>query len=164
MHANSGYRGEATALSRRFAGVFDGYEAVVSPSSSCVGMVRHVYPELAREAGDKTLARALDDLVPRIFELSELLVNRLGVTDVGASLRRRVTYHATCHSLRVARVGEAPFRLLEAVQGLEHVPLPGATEMLRVRWHLRDWARLRRRSRKPAWIAGLCGVSGGGGI
>jgi L-lactate dehydrogenase complex protein LldE len=128
MHANSGYRDEATVLARRFVRVFDQYEAVVSPSSSCVGMVRHMYPELAREAGDARLERALGELTPRVFELSELLVHTLGVTDVGASLRERVTYHATCHSLRVTRVGDAPLRLLGAVEGLELVPLPGATE------------------------------------
>jgi L-lactate dehydrogenase complex protein LldE len=128
LHANSGYRVEATALARRFGRVFDGFEAVVAPSSSCVGMVREVYPELAREAGDAELGRALTALAARVFELSELLVNVLGVTDVGASFPYRVTYHPTCHSLRVARVGTAPTRLLEAVTGLELAELPDATE------------------------------------
>jgi L-lactate dehydrogenase complex protein LldE len=126
MHANSGYLEEATALARRFVRVFAGYEAVVAPSSSCAGMVRAVYPELAR--GDPTLGRQVEELAPRVFELSELLVNRLGVTDVGASFPYRVTYHSTCHSLRVARVGDAPLRLLREVEGLELVQLPGAEE------------------------------------
>jgi L-lactate dehydrogenase complex protein LldE len=128
LHANSGYRDEATRLARRFARVFDGFDVVVAPSSSCVGMVREVYPALAREAGDPSLGRELEALSARVFELSELLVNVLGVTDVGASFPHRVTYHPTCHSLRVTRVGTAPRRLLEAVAGLELVELPDATE------------------------------------
>jgi L-lactate dehydrogenase complex protein LldE len=112
LHLNSGYRTEAIALAERFERVFDGYEVIVSPSSSCVGAVRELRPELA----------------PRLFELSELLVGKLGVEDVGASFPHRVTYHPTCHSLRVARIGDAPLRLLRAVRGLELVPLPDATE------------------------------------
>src|SRR4051812_20806574 len=108
MHMNSGYRKESLALARRFARVFGEYETVVAPSSSCVGMVRHLYPLLSPE---------LAGLGDRVLELSELLVHRLGVTDVGASFPERVTYHATCHSLRVTHVGDAPRRLLEAVQG-----------------------------------------------
>lgn len=119
LHANSGYRREALALAKRFAQVFGGYDTIVSPSSSCVGTVRELYPEL-----DASLA----PLGERVLELSELLVHRLGVEDVGSSFRGRVTYHPTCHSLRVARVGDAPLRLLRAVRGLELVELPRAEE------------------------------------
>jgi L-lactate dehydrogenase complex protein LldE len=84
----------------------------VSPSSSCVGMVREYRPALA----------------PRVFELSEFLVSHLGIEDVGAHFPHRVTYHPTCHSLRVTKVGDAPLRLLRAVRGLELVELPQATE------------------------------------
>ncbi len=128
MHLNSGYRDEAAALARRFVRVFGGFEAIVAPSSSCAGIVRETYPELARETGEAAFEREVCALVPRVFELSELLVNRLGVTDIGASFPGRVTYHPTCHSLRVARVGDAPLRLLEAVDGLELVELPDARE------------------------------------
>lgn len=128
LHANSGYRKEATALARRFVQIFGEFDAVVAPSSSCVGMIRAVYPELARESGDEALARDVQALTPRVFELSELLVNRLGVKDVGASFPHRVTYHPTCHSLRVTRVGDAPLQLLNAVQGIELVDLPAASE------------------------------------
>lgn len=128
MHANSGHRPEATALARRFVRVFAPYEVVVAPSSSCVGMVRTIYPELARESGDPALAREVAEIVPRVLELSELLVGALGVTDVGATFPHRVTYHPTCHSLRVTHVGDAPLRLLEAVDGLELLELPGAAE------------------------------------
>jgi L-lactate dehydrogenase complex protein LldE len=63
-----------------------------------------------------------------VRELSEFLVDELGVEDVGASFPHRVTYHPTCHSLRVLRSGAAPYRLLRAVRGLDLVELPAATE------------------------------------
>jgi L-lactate dehydrogenase complex protein LldE len=112
LHSNSGYRDEAEVLARRFARVFAGFDAVVSPSSSCVGAVRELAPEIGS----------------RVFELSEFLVAHLGVDDVGAYFPHRVTYHPTCHSLRVARVGDAPLRLLRAVRGLDLVELPDAVE------------------------------------
>jgi L-lactate dehydrogenase complex protein LldE len=59
-----------------------------------------------------------------VFEFSELLVNRLGVEDVGAAFPHKVTYHPSCHSLRMLHVGDAPRRLLRAVRGLELVELP----------------------------------------
>jgi L-lactate dehydrogenase complex protein LldE len=128
MHVNSGYRGDALALARRFVEVFGEYDVVVSPSSSCVGNVREVYPQLAREAGDAGLEHAVRELAPRVFELSELLVKHLGVEDVGAAFPHRVAYHPTCHSLRVTRVGEAPLTLLRHVRGLELVPFERANE------------------------------------
>jgi L-lactate dehydrogenase complex protein LldE len=128
MHANSGYRADALSLARRFVQVFGEHEVVVSPSSSCVGNVREVYPQLAREAGDAGLERDVRELAPRVFELSELLVKRFAVEDVGATFPHRVAYHPTCHSLRVTHVGEAPLTLLRHVRGLELVPFARATE------------------------------------
>jgi L-lactate dehydrogenase complex protein LldE len=116
MHLNSGYRDEAAALARRFLDVFADYRVVVSPSSSCVGTVRELYPELVGSTH------------PEVYELSELLVHKLGVTDVGATFPHTVTYHPTCHSLRVTRVGDAPLELLRNVRGLELVELPRADE------------------------------------
>jgi len=110
MHANSGYRDEAARLARRFLRVFGPYEVVVTPSSSCAGCVRDLYPDLLGER---------PQLLDRVYELSELLVRRLEVEDVGASFPQRVAYHPTCHSLRVTRVGDAPLRLLTNVRGLE---------------------------------------------
>jgi L-lactate dehydrogenase complex protein LldE len=110
MHLNSGYAEEAARLAARFARVFAGHEVIVSPSSSCVGTVRELYG------------------LENVFELSELVVHRLGVEDVGASFPSRVTYHPTCHSLRVTRVGDAPLRLLRNVRGLDLAELPGAKE------------------------------------
>ena len=112
MHFNTGYQREAIPLVRRFVEVFDGYDAVVAPSGSCVSMVRELYPMAAELAGDPRLAGKVVELGPRVFELSEFLVRRLGVTDVGAYYPHRVTYHPTCHSLRMLKVGDAPLELL----------------------------------------------------
>lgn len=129
MHANSGYRAEALRIARTFVRAFDDerFDAVVAPSGSCVAMVREQLPLLAADAGDERLGRAAQALAGRVFELSELLVHELALEDVGASFAQRVAYHPACHSLRVLRVGDAPLRLLRAVQGLELVELPDAT-------------------------------------
>src|SRR3954471_20802560 len=119
MHLNSGYQTEARRLAKRFADVFGDFDAVVGPSSSCVGAVREVY---------RGVLGLRDAVYERVFELSEFLVGRLGVDDVGAVFPHRVAYHPTCHSLRVTRVGDAPFRLLRKVRGLELVELPRADE------------------------------------
>jgi len=126
MHANSGYRAEAMPLVRRFAQVFADYEAIVAPSGSCVAMVRDSYPRLA--ADEPALAKRIEDLTPRVYELSELLVDVLGVTDLGAVYPHRVTYHTTCHGLRMLRLGDKPQRLLRAVSGIELVELDAADE------------------------------------
>ncbi|HSH80853.1 MAG TPA: (Fe-S)-binding protein [Herpetosiphonaceae bacterium] len=128
MHYNTGYQREALPLVRRFVEVFRDAEVVVAPSASCVGMVREFYPKAAADAGDRQLAAEVSTLVPRVFELSELLVHRLGIVDVGAYYPHRVTYHPTCHSLRVLRVGDAPLRLLQAVRGIDLVTLPQAEQ------------------------------------
>jgi L-lactate dehydrogenase complex protein LldE len=128
MHFNTGYQREAIPLARHFVEVFGDADVIVSPSASCVGMVREFYPRLAEVARDAKLARAVDALIPRVYELSELLVNKLGVEDVGAYYPHRVTYHPTCHSLRMIRVGDAPLRLLQNVRGIDLVELPQAEE------------------------------------
>jgi L-lactate dehydrogenase complex protein LldE len=126
MHFNTGYRRESLPMARRFADVFGGYDAVVSPSASCTAMVREYHGQLAEEAGDHGLARAAASLAPRVHDLSTLLTGVLGVTDVGAYFPHRVAYHPTCHSLRMLRVGDAPLRLLRAVRGIDLVDLPAA--------------------------------------
>ena len=128
MHYNTGYQLEAIPLVRRFVEIFESAEVVVSPSASCVGMVRHMYPHAAELAGDQELSKAVAAIAPKVFELSEFLVNVLGVEDVGAYYPHRVTYHPTCHSLRMLRVGDAPLKLLKAVRGIDLVELPRADE------------------------------------
>jgi L-lactate dehydrogenase complex protein LldE len=112
MHFNSGYRSEGERLAQRFGEIFAEHEVIVSPSSSCVGTMREHDPSLSG----------------RLFELSELLVDKLAVTDVGAAFPHRVVYHPTCHSLRVTRVGDAPLRLLGDVEGLELLDLADTSE------------------------------------
>ena len=128
MHFNTGYQREAIPLVRRFVEVFGGYDAVVAPSGSCVSMVRELYPMAAELAGDRTLAGRVDELGPRVFELSEFLVKEIGVTDVGAYYPHRVTYHPTCHSLRMLKVGDAPLELLRNVRGIDLVEISEAEE------------------------------------
>lgn len=127
-HVNTGYLREALPLVRNFVETFEPYEAIVVPSGSCVGSVRHQHATVARSAGDEALARRAEAVAERTFELSEYLVDRLGVVDVGAAFAHRVAYHPTCHSLRMLRVGDRPERLLRAVTGLELVDLPDAQE------------------------------------
>jgi L-lactate dehydrogenase complex protein LldE len=98
-------------------------EAVVIPSSSCVAMIRDQYPGLFEELGDEKLREQFAALLPRVYELSEFLVDRLGVDDVGAYFPHRVTYHASCHGLRALALGERPLRLLRKVRGLRLMPL-----------------------------------------
>jgi L-lactate dehydrogenase complex protein LldE len=128
MHVNTGYAADAVGLVRRHVSVFSRYDAVVAPSGSCVASVRHQHAQVARRAGDPGLAERAEAVAARTYELSELLVDVLGVTDVGASFPHRVTYHPTCHSLRLLRVGDRPLRLLREVRGLELAELPGAEE------------------------------------
>jgi len=121
MHYNTGYHPEAVSLMRHFVEVFRGAEVICIPSSSCVSMIRDHYPKMAAEAG---LQREIDDLIPRIFEFTELLVDKLGVTDVGATYPHSVTLHTSCHSLRSLHIGDKPQRLLKAVRGLDLIELP----------------------------------------
>jgi L-lactate dehydrogenase complex protein LldE len=125
---NTGYLDEAVPAVRSFVDAFEPYDAVVTPSGSCAGSARHQQRIVAKRAGDARLQERVASLEPRVFELSEFLVTQLGVEDVGAHFPHRVTYHPTCHSLRVTKVGTAPLRLLRAVRGLELVDLPEATE------------------------------------
>ena len=125
---NTGYLDEAVPVVRTFIGAFAGYDAIVTPSGSCAGSVRHQHSIVARRSGDAGLAAAVAETAPKVYELTEFLVDVLGVTDVGAYFPHRVTYHPTCHSLRMLGVGDRPLRLLEQVRGLTLVDLPAAEE------------------------------------
>jgi L-lactate dehydrogenase complex protein LldE len=125
MHINTGYQSEAVPLVRRHVKTFEPYDVIVAPSGSCVGSVRHQHAMVADTPG---LAARATAVAARTYELSELLVDVLGVEDVGAYYPHKVTYHPTCHSLRVLRVGDKPLRLLRNVRGLTLVDLPAADQ------------------------------------
>jgi L-lactate dehydrogenase complex protein LldE len=126
MHVNTGYPAQALPLVRNHVAAFAGYDAVVAPSGSCTASVRHQHAEVARRYGEAGLAADAEAVAANTYELSEFLVDVLGVTDVGAYYPQRVTYHPTCHSLRLLRVGDRPVRLLRAVRGIDLVELPAA--------------------------------------
>lgn len=130
MHVNTGYFAEALPLVRHHVETFEDAlstcDAVVAPSGSCVASVRHQHVMIARRFGDESLARRAAAVAARTYELSELLVDVFGVTELGAYYPHRVTYHPTCHSLRLLHVGDKPLRLLRAVDALDLVELPGA--------------------------------------
>jgi L-lactate dehydrogenase complex protein LldE len=122
---NGGFRRQATAMARRTVDALSTSDApVVVPSGSCADMVVHKYPELFAD-NPEYLAKARA-VASRTYELSQFLVDVLGVTSVGADARQVVTYHASCHTLRGLGVREQPLRLLDAVHGLRRVELPQA--------------------------------------
>ncbi len=128
MHFNSGYQDACIPLVQRFVDAFTGYDAVVTPSGSCASMVRRYHPLVAGMAADGGSEAGLPERVavvsPTVYELSEFLVDVLGMTDVGARFPHTVAFHPTCHSTRLLGVGDRPTRLLAAVDGLTLVDLP----------------------------------------
>lgn len=128
MHVNTGYQPEALPLVANYADEFGdpSIDAIVAPSGSCVGSVRHQHEIVASRYGSTALCERVETVKAKTYELSELLVDVLGVTDVGAYFPHRVTYHPTCHSLRMLRVGDKPLQLLRAVRDIDLVELPEA--------------------------------------
>ena len=131
MHANTGYFEDAAKITRNhvktFEPVLDGqWDAIVVPSGSCTGAVRHEQKVVAEHVGDHELAKQSQRIAAHTYDLTELLTDVLGLEDVGAYFPHTVTYHPTCHSLRIAKVGDRPYRLLRAVEGLTLVDLPDA--------------------------------------
>jgi len=128
MHWNTGYLREAVPIIRHFVRVYQDAEAVVVPSSSCVAMMRDHYVKAAEMDGDLQLVTEIEALLPRIYEFSEFVVRKLGVEDVGASYPHKVTYHASCHSMRSLHLGDIPIRLLKQVRGLALQPIQNIQE------------------------------------
>jgi L-lactate dehydrogenase complex protein LldE len=124
LHVNTGFPREAIPLVRNHVATFESYDAIVAPSGSCTASVRHQHADIARLARDARLVERAQVVAAKSYELSEFLIDVLGVCDVGAYFPHRVTYHPTCHSLRLLRVGDRPLRLLRAVEGIELVELP----------------------------------------
>ena len=126
MHLNAGYGPEALILVRRFAAEFREAPVIVIPSTSCTAMVRTQFARLAE--AEPSLLHAVEEIVPRVFEFSEFLTQVLGISETGAYFPHRVTYHASCNSLRALHLGDGPLSLLRAVRGIDLVELPDARE------------------------------------
>jgi L-lactate dehydrogenase complex protein LldE len=118
---NSGNRKEARKMAARFLSVFQGEEHIVTPSGSCATMVKHEYPVLFRD--EPRMLSLAYQVAERVFELSQFLVDVLGVVDPGSTYRGKVTYHDSCHLKRGLGVTEAPRTLLKAIPGVEFVEM-----------------------------------------
>jgi L-lactate dehydrogenase complex protein LldE len=123
---NSGYRHEAVTVAERAVRLFERSEHVVVPSGSCAYMVKMEYPELLGR--DPARRAAAESLAARTRELSQFLVEVLGVTRVESSFRGTVTYHDSCHLLRGLGESRSPRALLQGVPGVQLAELPGADE------------------------------------
>jgi len=121
MQFKTGYQAEARKMARHFIRVFRDAEIVVSPSGSCVGMIRHHYPGLLRD--DALWLSHAESLGRRTFELTEFLVDVLGRDDVGAEWAGKAVYHDSCQISRVLGVKVQPRMLLSRVQKLEMVEM-----------------------------------------
>ena len=121
---NTGYWEDARRVARQFLRAFAESEVIVAPSGSCVSMVRNHYPRLFREhPSDLEAARRI---AGRTFELTEFLVRRLGLSEVGAGFQGKVTYHESCHLNRELLIQAEPRALLKAVAGAELSEMPEA--------------------------------------
>ncbi|HMP42362.1 MAG TPA: (Fe-S)-binding protein [Roseiflexaceae bacterium] len=125
MAFNAGFRDQAYEVAGRTIEVLRGQGDVVLPSGSCGAMMRHLYHELFHGTPH---AAAAEELIGRTYELTEYLVDVLGVTDVGARFDGKITYHDACHGLRFMGLGKQARTLLANVAGAEIVPLPGCEQ------------------------------------
>jgi L-lactate dehydrogenase complex protein LldE len=128
LHFNTGYRDACVPLVRRFAEVFEGYDAIVTPSASCAAMVRHHHATVAQHARDDELLAEASLVAPRVLELTEFLVERDALPTLSIPFDRAVALHPTCHSTRLLGVGDRPRRVLQAVPGVRLVDLAGSEQ------------------------------------
>lgn len=131
MHVNTGYFDTAIPVIQNhvetFKPVLDGeWDAIVAPSSSCTGSIKHQQSMVLRDRGYGKLANQADQIAEKTYDLSMFLIDVLGLEDVGAYFPHRVTYHPTCHSMRMLKVGDRPLTLLQNVAGIDLVELPEA--------------------------------------
>lgn len=122
---NSGYAKETVPVAKNILDAYDfeGYDAVVSLTGSCMNAILNDYPTVLE---DPEYLAKIERLRPHMFEFTDFIVNELGITDVGASFPHKVTYHKSCHVTRMLGVKEPPLKLLEAVKGLEYVEMAHA--------------------------------------
>jgi L-lactate dehydrogenase complex protein LldE len=125
MAFNAGFRDEARAVAGRTLELLRGQGDVVLPSGSCAAMIRHLYHELFHGTPHEAVAA---DLAVRTYELTEYLVDVLGVTDVGARYQGTITYHDACHGLRFLGLRDQARALIAHVDGARVVPLRGCDE------------------------------------
>jgi len=123
---NSGYHDEAARVAERTVRLFGEAEHVVVPSGSCTWMVKTEYPGLLKH--DPTLKAAADSLAARTRELSQFIVEVLGVTRVESDFAGKVTYHDSCHLLRGLGESRSPRTLLRNIPGVDLVELSGSDE------------------------------------
>ena len=128
IFTNTGYYDESTGSVKNFLKAFEKYQYIVGPSGSCVGAVRHQHEMLARRSAGDAIGDRVAAVAARTYDISEFIVDVLGLTDVGAYFPHRVTYHPTCHSMRIAKVGDKPYKLLQAVRGIDLIELPDADQ------------------------------------
>ncbi len=113
---NAGYRKEARRVARHFIEVFENSPAIVSPSGSCVHMVRHHYPILFRD--DPPWQARAAHIASKTFEFTEFLVNKINITDLGTHFNGTVTYHDACHMNRGLGITQAPRQLIGMIRGI----------------------------------------------
>ena len=128
IFTNTGYYDEAMGSVKSYLKAFEKYEYIVGPSGSCVGSVRHQHEMLARRDAGDAIGDRVAAVAARTYDISEFIVDVLGITDVGAYFPHRVTYHPSCHSVRVAKVGDKPMQLLKAVHGITVLDLPNSEQ------------------------------------
>jgi len=124
---NAGLRKDARAIAEHTIKVFEKTTGdIVTPSGSCAHMFKHNYPELFE--GDSVWYPRSKALSARTYEFTEYLVDKLGVTDLGAKWNGLLTYHPSCHTLRGINVDRQPRALLANIRGATLVGLPHAEE------------------------------------
>lgn len=121
---NSGYGKESIPIMREIIDAYDRYDTIVSLTGSCAYAIKGEYPHFLKD--DPIYSKKIEALAPRIHEFSEFIVDVLGITDVGAHLSGKVTYHKSCHLTRMLGVNTQPLTLLEGVHGLEYVEMKAA--------------------------------------
>ena len=131
---NAGYRDEARAMAERWLDVFEPFikegvvDAIVTPSGSCGGMVVQYYPVLFEEPGMEQNRQRAEALAEVTFELTEFLVDVLGVTDTGSEFKGKITFHSSCHTLREMEVAQQPRTLINNIEGAEFIEMDGHDE------------------------------------
>jgi L-lactate dehydrogenase complex protein LldE len=117
---NAGYVDECKDVSAKFIKDFSGTEYIVSPSGSCTGYLRNSLEEVFVDSAQQKDAH---QVATRSIEITEFLTNIVKVTDFGAILNGKATYHDACGALRECGIKEGPRELLKNVQGLELVEM-----------------------------------------